>query len=135
MKKYLFLLFFVCVATISYSQSQCRTCNGHGKLLCATCGGGGVVYQQVYNPYYGIYQNVQYRCASCNGYGTLICSSCGGRGYVETNNSNSSNISFKGKHCTYTEGCDCSGFSPKTDGDEWEKAYCRKCGHKKSYHK
>ena len=40
-----------------------------------------------------------------------------------------------GKHCTYTVGCDCSGFSPKTDGAEWEKAYCKKCGHHKSYHK
>ena len=40
-----------------------------------------------------------------------------------------------GKHFTYTVGCDCSGFSPKTDGAEWEKAYCKKCGHHKSYHK
>ena len=40
-----------------------------------------------------------------------------------------------GKHCTYTVGCDCSGFSPKTDGAEWGKAYCKKCGHHKSYHK
>ena len=40
-----------------------------------------------------------------------------------------------GKHCSYTVGCDCSGFSPKTDGKEWEKTICRKCGHGKSYHK
>ena len=40
-----------------------------------------------------------------------------------------------GKHCTYTVGCDCSGFSPITDGDEWQKEYCKRCGHKKSYHK
>ena len=41
----------------------------------------------------------------------------------------------QGKHCTYTVGCDCSGFSPITDGDEWQKEYCKRCGHKKSYHK
>lgn len=30
-------------------------------------------------------------------------------------------VSCQGKHCTYTVGCDCSGFSPKTNGKEWEK--------------
>lgn len=29
-------------------------------------------------------------------------------------------VSCQGKHCTYTVGCDCSGFSPKTNGKEWE---------------
>ena len=41
----------------------------------------------------------------------------------------------QGKHCTYTVGCDCSGFSPKTNGKEWEKSYCKRCGHHKKYHK
>lgn len=45
------------------------------------------------------------------------------------------NLHSQGKHCNGTVGCDCSGFSPKTNGDEWEKAYCKKCGHKKLYHK
>ncbi|MBR4295095.1 MAG: hypothetical protein IKT53_08930 [Bacteroidaceae bacterium] len=40
----------------------------------------------------------------------------------------------EGKHCTYTVGCGCSGFSPKS-GDVWEKAYCRRCGHHRNYHK
>ncbi len=40
-----------------------------------------------------------------------------------------------GKHCTYTVGCSCSGFSPITSGKEYEKAYCKKCGHHRSYHK
>ncbi len=44
-------------------------------------------------------------------------------------------VSCQGKHCTYTVGCDCSGFSPKTDGKEWEKSYCKRCGHHKKYHK
>lgn len=39
-----------------------------------------------------------------------------------------------GKHCSYNVGCDCSGFAPKTDGKEWEKSICKKCGHNKSYH-
>lgn len=132
MKRYILLFIFICVGIVSYSQTQqCRTCNGYGKLYCNTCAGGGVVYQQVYDPYYGIYQNVSYKCATCNGYGVLICSHCGGSGYVQ----NSPNINFKGKHCSYTVGCDCSGFAPKTNGDEWEKAYCKRCGHHKKYHK
>ena len=27
-------------------------------------------------------------------------------------------VSCQGKHSTYTVGCDCSGFSPKTNGKE-----------------
>ena len=44
-------------------------------------------------------------------------------------------VSCQGKQCTYTVGCDCSGFSPKTNGKEWEKSYCKRCGHHKKYHK
>ena len=44
-------------------------------------------------------------------------------------------VSCQGKHCTYTVGCNCSGFSPKTNGKEWEKSYCKRCGHHKKYHK
>lgn len=39
-----------------------------------------------------------------------------------------------GKHCNGTVGCSCSGFSPKTSGKEWEKSYCKKCGHHKRNH-
>lgn len=46
-----------------------------------------------------------------------------------------SEVSCQGKHCTGTVGCGCSGFVPKTDSDEWEKAYCKRCGHHKKYHK
>ena len=41
----------------------------------------------------------------------------------------------QGKHCTGTVGCDCSGFSPITNGKEWQKSYCKKCGHSKSSHR
>ena len=44
-------------------------------------------------------------------------------------------VSCQGKHCTYTVGCDCSGLSPKTNEKEWEKSYCKRCGHHKKYHK
>lgn len=47
----------------------------------------------------------------------------------------SNNPSFKGKHCRGTVGCACSGFEPITSGDLWQREYCRKCSHKKSYHK
>lgn len=43
-------------------------------------------------------------------------------------------ISFRGKHCSGSVGCDCPGFSPITDGAEWEKSYCKHCGHKRSSH-
>lgn len=44
-------------------------------------------------------------------------------------------VSCQGKNCTYTVGCDCFGFSPKTNGKEWEKSYCKRCDHHKKYHK
>ncbi len=41
----------------------------------------------------------------------------------------------QGAHCNGTVGCDCSGFAPITNGKEWQKSYCKHCGHKKSCHK
>ena len=41
----------------------------------------------------------------------------------------------QGTHCSGTVGCDCKGFSPITNGDVWQQAYCKHCGHKKSCHK
>ena len=54
---------------------------------------------------------------------------------IESESTVHTHISCQGKHCTYTVGCDCSGFSPKTNGKEWEKSYCKRCGHHKKYHK
>lgn len=56
-------------------------------------------------------------------------------GRVEAQSEINADVSSKGKHCSYTVGCDCSGFSPKTKGKEWEKSYCRRCGHHKKYHR
>lgn len=91
---------------------------------------------------------VQVTCPSCGGSGTVVvgynawgypilqaCGYCGGRGWVVVNQTNNSNPSFRGKNCKYTEGCDCSGFVRITDGEEWEKAYCKRCGHHEKYHK
>ncbi|MCM1372983.1 MAG: hypothetical protein NC113_07835 [Bacteroides sp.] len=44
-------------------------------------------------------------------------------------------VHSQGKYCSGTVGCNCSGFSPITNGEEWKKLYCRKCGHYKGYHK
>lgn len=44
-------------------------------------------------------------------------------------------VSCQGKHCSGTVGCNCSGFSPITNGKEWQKSYCKSCGHHKSYHR
>lgn len=46
----------------------------------------------------------------------------------------STEFAAMGKHCNGYFGCDCPGFSPKTDGYEYQKAYCKHCGHKKTYH-
>lgn len=70
------------VSTFAFSQTACYRCGGYGKFSCNTCGGAGVVYQQVYNPYYGTYQPVPYTCVSCGGYGAFACTTCGGSGYV-----------------------------------------------------
>lgn len=44
-------------------------------------------------------------------------------------------VSMNGDHCTGTVGCDCSGFSPITNGQEWQKSYCKRCGHHRSCHR
>ena len=44
-------------------------------------------------------------------------------------------IASQGKYCNGTVGCNCTGFSPITNGKEWQKEYCKLCGHKKSCHK
>ena len=44
-------------------------------------------------------------------------------------------MTSQGTHCNGTVGCDCKGFSPITNGDVWQQAYCKHCGHKKSSHK
>ncbi len=44
-------------------------------------------------------------------------------------------VATQRKHCSGSVGCDCSGFSPITNGKEWQKSYCKHCGHKKSCHR
>ena len=44
-------------------------------------------------------------------------------------------VSVQGTHCNGTVGCSCPGFSPITNGDVWQQAYCKHCSHKKSVHK
>ncbi len=45
------------------------------------------------------------------------------------------NASSEGTHCSGSVGCSCSGFSPITNGKEWQKSYCRKCGHGRQCHR
>lgn len=40
-----------------------------------------------------------------------------------------------GKHCNGSVGCDCSGFKAITNGKEWQKSYCKRCGHHKRNHR
>lgn len=98
MKKVFAFLLLAFFFTNVFAQTTCSNCGGYGKFLCNTCGGGGVIYQQIWNPYYGIYQSVPYRCAACNGYGALICSNCEGRGYVV-----SASPSFQGSTTSFVK--------------------------------
>lgn len=47
----------------------------------------------------------------------------------------STHVASQGARCTGTVGCDCSGFSPITNGDVWQQAYCKRCGHHRRCHK
>ena len=44
-------------------------------------------------------------------------------------------VSVEGTHCDGTVGCSCPGFSPITNGEVWQRDYCRHCNHKRSVHK
>lgn len=44
-------------------------------------------------------------------------------------------IASQGAHCSGTVGCDCRGFAPITNGEVWQQAYCKYCGHKRSCHR
>lgn len=92
MKKILLLLIAVFVSLASFSQTPCNVCNGHGKLICSMCGGAGQVYQNYFDPMWGIWRIASYYCAGCWGMGTIYCLNCGGGGIVSTSRSN---ISFK----------------------------------------
>ena len=53
----------------------------------------------------------------------------------ESNVNVKNSIAMSGKRCNATVGCDCSGFSAITNGEEWQKSYCKRCSHHKKYHK
>lgn len=44
-------------------------------------------------------------------------------------------VASEGKHCNGSVGCDCRGFRPITNGKEWQKSYCKDCGHHRSNHR
>lgn len=44
-------------------------------------------------------------------------------------------VAVQGKHCTGTVGCGCTGFAPITNGEVWQQAYCKYCGHNRSCHR
>lgn len=52
-----------------------------------------------------------------------------------TDRTYNNNVSFKGKHCNGIVGCDCPGFAPIQHKEVWKQAYCKHCGHHRSYHK
>lgn len=52
-----------------------------------------------------------------------------------TNAVEEAQLGASGKHCNGSVGCDCRGFKPITDGAEWQKSYCDRCGHHKRNHR
>ncbi len=44
-------------------------------------------------------------------------------------------VTSQGTNCNGTVGCSCSGFSPITNGEVWQQAYCKHCGHHRRSHK
>ncbi len=65
----------------------------------------------------------------------IVTSSYYDETYSPSSNEYDHEISFRGKKCSGSVGCNCSGFAPITSGDEWQKSICKHCGHKKSCHK
>lgn len=117
MKKILFILVMLMTVTVAYCQSTvtCNTCNGYKVLRCSACNGGGIVYSQVWNPYYGCYQTVQLYCGCCGGRGSVTCNRCNGYGYLVVNNQ----PSFKGKlksSCNLSKHKCTGGYDSNSDG-------------------
>ena len=55
--------------------------------------------------------------------------------FISEANNQPTHTHAQGKHCRYTVGCDCPGFSPIKNGKVYEESYCKHCKHHKSYHK
>ncbi len=47
----------------------------------------------------------------------------------------STHVTSQGSNCNGTVGCSCPGFSPITNGEVWQQAYCKHCGHHRRSHK
>lgn len=116
-RSFLFLSAFLCLLFLSSCENDERT-GIYVDPYCEWCSGTGTI---VKSEYFGLVTTYQ-DCARCY----LLNKNCG--------NSNGYDISFKGKNCTYSVGCDCPGFEPTTDGDVWEESICKKCKHGKTYH-
>lgn len=53
----------------------------------------------------------------------------------ESTHKDCAHVHATGRRCNGTVGCGCPGFAPITNGKVWEQAYCKHCGHNRSYHK
>lgn len=100
----------ILTVTTGYCQSTvtCDVCKGYKSLRCSGCNGGGVVYSQIWNPYYGCYQTIQQYCGYCYGRGAVVCGRCGGYGVLVVNN----HPSFRGGNliAVTVSTRKCSGF-------------------------
>lgn len=65
----------------------------------------------------------------------VITGLCSFTSHVDSDSGVCADSSCQGKHCSYTVGCDCSGFAPKTNGSVADQSYCKRCGHHRRYHK
>lgn len=142
MKNFLMVFVMLLSLTPAYSQSTvtCGTCNGYKTLICSSCNGSGVVYSQVWNPYYGCYQTVQQYCGYCGGRGAITCNKCGGYGYLVVNNQ----VTFRGNsNILYDSNRICPNSTSKTyrGYDNGNNGYivdtdkCLNCNHMYYVHK
>ena len=90
MKKTFIILVAFFSAITCHAQTTCNVCNGYGKIVCRACGGNGVVLQNYFDPFWGVWQTVSYNCVYCWGKGAVTCVTCGGRGAIATNPNNTS---------------------------------------------
>ncbi len=120
-------------ASIGQTTVTCNTCNGYKALRCNVCNGGGVVYSQVWNPYYGCYQTVQQYCGYCYGRGAVMCNRCKGYGYLVVSNqpsfrgNNLISVEVKTRKCSGYGGSLCSCTLYKGYKKSGTNIYTGKC--------
>lgn len=70
-----------CIWPGSEEVLRCGNCN-NGMTICSSCGGYGVIEENVYNSNLRMWEKKTKACYSCQGTRTVICNNCRGTGYL-----------------------------------------------------